>query len=165
MQPMPSDEEIKKFVKTSDARRHTDVQIFGPSVLGDTTVWEVWLYLVRDEEWATGFVRTEGGVLRYHDSFGSLVQTMHAKIGSMQDELSALSATHHLNTKEMNLRFVKLGVATVAFLSTLGTFLYLLAAKDCNPGSQIASVLLGVVISGSAYFFGKWIRPDVKESQ
>jgi hypothetical protein len=119
--------------------------VYGPSGIGKDLVWEVWAYSKSEKEWFTRYAILEGNELVYIDSFGSLAQRINGEISRL-----------YTQRLEFYLRVGTLVVAAIAFVATLGTFLYLVA-KNADASSLILSVLAGVIASGAALFFGRWI--------
>ena len=128
--------------------------IYGPARFGGARIWEIWVY--HKEQWETRFLfEQEDKEALYFDTFVSLMDHLNE---FYRDAVSSSGAIDWTRTKELadlQLKKITLYVAALAFIATVGVVLYQSIAGD---GAAIfASLVAGIIASGGALFFGRWI--------
>jgi hypothetical protein len=135
--------EIKKLIVAKKDGAFGSV--LGPSVIGRERIWEVWVtkagvyynrYVVEQRE----------GDPIYFETFQKLA--LH---------LEESRAPNIREQADVHLKKFAAYVAGVTFIATVGAMLYLLVTGHGDTPTTIVVGLLGVIASGSALFFGRWI--------
>ncbi len=133
-------------------------------MLDNEWYWEVWTLngpggedADGGREWKTRYVCQHVDGKHYLSGFEAACIGLGRKLKSKElDDLErALRVSQHKN--ELLLRTATLLVASLTFLLTICTFLYMMAAQGVTGDKIVISVLSGVIASGAALFFGKWI--------
>lgn len=117
----------------------------GPSVVAGQRIWEVRVKLGDVSE--TRFVVEPGeGAPLYYESFQKLAIRLDQIVG-------AIDGKH----ADIHLRKFSAYVAGLTFVATLAVMLYLVVRGPGASQTLIVTGLLGVLASGSALYFGRWI--------
>lgn len=137
-----TESDVRKLVRSKDGGVIEGV--YGPNTLSDAAIWEVWTTV--DGVFTTRFVaEPSSGTPLYFSGFEQLCGYLHRRIASeLRERL------------ELRIRMVTLAVAAMVFVATVFTLLYLVV-KSGDTSSLLLTAILGVVASGSALFFGKWL--------
>jgi hypothetical protein len=117
---------------------------YGPVRIGPALIWELWV-INRDRDFDVRFVSEENGEQLYFSSFAEIA----AHVDSKFVKLSRDAADIHV------LKFTRY-VAAFVFVATVLTMLYLTVVNGSTQ-STVLTALIGVVASGAALFFGRWI--------
>jgi len=161
---MPMTEgEVKALIKK---RGVGDVEeIYGPVRFGGTWLWEIWVDNGTQTEsyFETRFLlETESNPV-YFDTFVALAGYLNELYLGMSQRAGATDWTRSKETAEMHLKRITLYVASFAFVATVVSMLYVVVnnQQSLTEGRQIGllvvSTLMGLIASGAALFFGKWI--------
>lgn len=112
--------------------------------------YEVWYF--KEREWYVSFiVYDESGDYRFVQSPAVLIHEM-AEDRRIADEI----------LQSLKDGRVKLYVASIAFLISLGVLLYMAVTQaSSNASVAVLSAIVGVVSSGAFFFFGVWIPGGV----
>ncbi|MES1179573.1 MAG: hypothetical protein ABUL43_00085 [Hyphomicrobium sp.] len=115
---------------------------YGPSMMGEQEVWEAWVKL--DGLFENRFVVLKpNGSIEYLDSF----QTFAPYFDGVYRRASGAGVDIHLQ------QFKAYVAATVFMLAACG-ILYIALTRG---GTEALVAVLGLVSSGGAFFFGRWI--------
>jgi hypothetical protein len=118
---------------------------YGPTTIAGKRIWEIWVQ--QDGLFENRFIVETPLSGDYYDSFQTFAPALDSEIRDQQSNSPKSQADIHL------LKF-KAYVAALVFLIALGGILYIAFAR--NESNAIVTTLLGVVASGSAFFFGRW---------
>jgi hypothetical protein len=161
---MPMTEnEVEALIKKRDVG---DVlEIYGPVRFGGMWLWEIWVDNGTQTKsyYETRFLlETESNPV-YFDTFVALVGYLNELYLGMSQHVGAVDWTRSKETADMHLKRITLYVASFAFVATVVSMLYLVVnnQQSLTEGRQIGllviSTLMGLIASGAALFFGKWI--------
>ena len=140
-------------------------EIYGPVRFGGTWLWEIWVDNGSEEEsyYETRFLlETESNPV-YFDTFVALAGYLNELYLGMSQRAGMNDWTRSKETADMQLKRITLYVASFAFIATVISMLYLVVNNQqaLTEGKQIGllviSTLMGLIASGAALFFGKWI--------
>lgn len=109
--------------------------IYGPTKMANMMVWEIWTF-AGIEHFTRIVVERPGKEPIYFSDF-------HQFCGLIDTEIN-----------DNHIRKWTFYVAGAAFILVLMTMLYL---SVTNSSAQIITALLGILASGAAFFFGRWI--------
>jgi hypothetical protein len=140
-------------------------EIYGPSQLGESMLWEVWVE-DKDGELATRFVEETDDGTRAYDTFqllavrlNTLQQTNLATIAQREAERTLQAAT--ISNQRIEL-IVKLGMAVVGFTVAMAVVGYLAVNnKEGNIPYMAAVVFAGLIASAGAYVYGRYFIPKI----
>ena len=161
---MPMTEsQVEALIKKRDVG---DVEeIYGPVRFGGMWLWEIWVDNGTETKayYETQFLlETESNPV-YFDTFVALVGYLNELYLGISQQVGAVDWTRSKETADMHLKRVTLYVASFAFIATVVSMLYLVVnnQQSLTEGRQIGllviSTLMGLIASGAALFFGKWI--------
>lgn len=155
--------EVGAFIKNLNVG---DVEeIYGPVRFGGTWLWEVWVDNGTETKsyFETRFLlETESNPI-YFDTFIALAGYLNELYLGISQRAGAVDWTRSKETADMHLKRVTLYVASFAFVATVISMLYLVVnnQQSLTEGRQIGllviSTLMGLIASGAALFFGRWI--------
>ena len=127
----------------------------------------MWVWIKEIEEYETRFVAEEQDASSlYFDTFGSVLAHLNQTFQSASREAGAIDWTRTKELSDLQLRRTTLHVAAFVFTATVCTMLYLIASEPRTP-LLIVTTILGIVSSGVALFFGRWITisPDQSSAE
>jgi hypothetical protein len=98
----------------------------GPIIFGGARLWEVWTFVREDKEYETRFIpEREGHDPIYFDTFVVLAAHLNELFNAASREGSAIDWTRTKEKADIQLKMMTLIVASIVFLMTVGTMLYL----------------------------------------
>jgi len=134
---------LREIIKSN--RGGTYHSEYGPTQIGGKTVWEIWV--TQDGLFENRFIVETNAGGEYYDSFQTFAPVLNNQI---QETLSS-GPTARANIHLMTLRAYV--AAFVFILAVVGSFFIAFTNKD----SDAVTAILGVVASGAAFFFGRWL--------
>jgi hypothetical protein len=148
--------DIEKLIEKLDVGEFHSV--YGPTKFAGARVWEAWVWDESGKQWETRFFFEQGDEPIYFDSFLSLADHLNDLFVAASKEGGAIDWTRTKEMQDLQLKKITLLVAAFVFVGTVAAMLYQsLMARDAGSWTLVTTTLLGIVASGAALFFGKWI--------
>lgn len=170
-----NEDDVKKFIT---ARHVGEVEeVYGPEIVGGKNIWEIWVY--GDDEYETRFlVEVEGAAPEYFDTFralsvylNKLFEDLSKQSNDSERRLREQSARAEQELKsqatgleqekaraDIHLTKFRSYVAGFVLLTTIFILAYIMIfLREVGFGQQIIIAFVGIVSSGAAFFFGKWV--------
>lgn len=131
-----TESDVRSIIRANRGGRIEEV--IGPTKLGKCAVWEVWVFVADLNQYYTRYIVYDSGQEpKYFSEFYQFCSYADDAINE-----------HHI-------RKMTFYVAAATFVMVLLTMLYLSVVRQ---DAQILTALLGVMASGAAFFFGRWIN-------
>lgn len=158
------EEKIANRVKSVGIRDEV-LEIYGPTPVGKSMLWEVWVE-DKNDEMATRFVEETIDGLLVYDTFQQLAVRLNTIQQEMLESLTERQAKAALQGAMISNQrvelIVKLGMAVVGFTVAMAIVGYLAVNNNNASTTWLAAVVIASILSSAgAYVYGKYVSPKV----